>query len=101
MKKNIYLLGCLFLFVVALSAGEKSGDLNNTWPQWRGPTATGTSLQAKLPMEWNEREALVRKRIAEKRAEVEARRAEILKNLGKREWKTIGEPTPHNIPFGI
>ena len=52
-----------------------------------------------LPMEWNEREELVRKRIKEKRAEVAAERARVLSSLGKREWKTVGEPTTHNIKF--
>ena len=52
-----------------------------------------------LPMEWNEREELVRKRIKEKRAEVAAERARVLSSLGKREWKTVGEQIPHNIKF--
>jgi hypothetical protein len=53
-----------------------------------------------LPMEWNEREELVREAIAEKRAEVEKHKAEILKAMSvRREWKTVGEPTTHNIKF--
>ena len=53
-----------------------------------------------LPMEWNEREALVKKTIEEKRAEVAAKRAEILRAMSvRREWETVGEEIPHNIKF--
>ena len=63
------------------------------------PTKVQMKKLHSLPMEWNKREELVREAIAEKRAEVAAKKAEILKNLGKREWKTVGEPTTHNIKF--
>ena len=68
------------------------------------PTKAQMKKLHALPMDWNEREALVRKRIKEKKEEVELKRKQMLEDLAKgmnRQWETIGEPTPHNLKFGI
>jgi len=40
--------------IVTNGLGAASPEAERNWPQWRGPNATGVSLQANPPLEWSE-----------------------------------------------
>ena len=64
------------------------------------PTKVQMNKFIALPMSWEEREELFKKTVKEKKAEVEAKRLEILKAMSvSRDWETVGEAVPHNIKF--
>jgi outer membrane protein assembly factor BamB len=42
------------LAVLTLVSGLPAAEGDKYWPQWRGPSATGVSQQAKPPLEWSE-----------------------------------------------
>ena len=100
-KKFVYLKYYSYVYTVRLR------DMNELIEKMAVRVANGmkpTKVQMNkfiaLPMSWEEREELFKKAIKEKKAEVEAKRAEILKAMGVRKnWETIGEPIPHNIKF--
>ncbi|HTG44278.1 MAG TPA: hypothetical protein VK633_07070, partial [Verrucomicrobiae bacterium] len=41
------------VFSALLIAASTSAG-NENWPQWRGPSATGTATDARPPLEWSE-----------------------------------------------
>lgn len=44
----------LSALTVLISATAAQGPIDRSWPQWRGPLATGVSITAKPPVEWSE-----------------------------------------------
>ncbi len=42
------------LLVTVLQAQDKASIYNQSWPQWRGPLATGEALVGAPPIEWSE-----------------------------------------------
>lgn len=44
----------VFLISQSISAQENSGNFDQNWPQWRGPTSAGISPDGNPPIEWSE-----------------------------------------------
>ena len=50
MKKNY----CRFVVAAAMALSAKTALVHaENWPQWRGPSANGVSLEANLPVQWS------------------------------------------------
>src|SRR6185436_20605415 len=47
---HFFVIGAL----VTTGLGAASPEAERNWPMWRGPNATGVSLQANPPLEWSE-----------------------------------------------
>src|SRR5215213_2255324 len=45
----------LLLLLLGPNPGESATNSSLFWPQWRGPQANGSSLEAKPPVEWSEK----------------------------------------------
>ncbi len=54
MNMNFLWLSVATLVLVQSSTGASSADSRNSWPQWRGPLATGVAPDADPPSQWSE-----------------------------------------------
>ncbi len=45
---------CVLALATLAWAGEPSGDAGVLWPQWRGPSGSGTAAHGDPPVEWSE-----------------------------------------------
>ncbi len=48
--KNLFSLACC----LSLATSAVSAELENDWPQWRGPAASGVAMASNPPTTWNE-----------------------------------------------
>ncbi len=55
MKSTTFFASLVILSIARVAtAADPSADVKNSWPQWRGPLATGVAPDADPPTEWSE-----------------------------------------------